>query len=314
MHKIKGKTECKTTPETPPQNKETKMKTSPNKRIFQQLAKALVPQARQLRDFFIPLLCEQIQRKEGLLVDIYEEFKGKKKLDLREFADVFAQMIVYGLFIARIPSTKDLTFANIETSIPQSFIFFHEIVWLLKHFGEELYRPLHGVIEEILAILNKSNLEDFPSNEDPYVHFYEDFLKEYDPEQRRDLGVFYTPLPLVTFIVKGVDSLLRHEFGLKDGLANENVTALDFATGTGTFLLEMFRTVCAASPEKDRNLVIKNHLLKNFSGFEIMRVPYTIAHLKLSEFLKENGYEFAPDERVGVFLKNTLVDDDTLII
>lgn len=294
----------------------------------QDLVKALAPRARLLRDFFVPTLQEQISQQKGLLYGIYEGFKGQvfKELKPSEFADVFAQMIVYGLFLGRLQSTRSepLTPTNIDGYIPRNFALIRELIQLLGHLDDEAYQPIQWVIAEIFDIINAFDLEAIhqelsfhkPRNsqeeaihiKDPYVYFYEDFLKGYDNELRRSMGVYYTPLPLVQFMVRGVDSLLRKEFGLKDGLAHENVTALDFATGTGTFLVEMFRTVLDSLPAQSgkRNLVIKNHLLKHFYGFEYMIAPYTIAHLKLSEFLKENGYTFGPQERVGVFLTNTL--------
>lgn len=294
----------------------------------QDLVKALAPRARLLRDFFVPTLQEQISQQKGLLYGIYEGFKGQvfKELKPSEFADVFAQMIVYGLFLGRLQSTRSepLTPTNIDGYIPRNFALIRELIQLLGHLDDEAYQPIQWVIAEIFDIINAFDLEAIhqelsfhkPRNsqeeaihiKDPYVYFYEDFLKGYDNELRRSMGVYYTPLPLVQFMVRGVDSLLRKEFGLKDGLAHENVTALDFATGTGTFLVEMFRTVLDSLPAQSgkRNLVIKNHLLKHFYGFEYMIAPYTIAHLKLSEFLKENGYTFEPQERVGVFLTNTL--------
>jgi predicted helicase len=143
----------------------------------------------------------------------------------------------------------------------------------------------------------------------PYVHFYEDFLEEYDHDLRRSLGVFYTPLPIVKFIIRGVDSLLRNEFRRCGGLANKDVIALDFATGTGTFLLEMYKTVLDATnaDESTRIKIIRDHLLKNFYGFEYMVPPYVIAHLILSDFLKEyTGYVLQETEHFGVFLTNTL--------
>src|SRR5690606_33322029 len=131
----------------------------------------------------------------------------------------------------------------------------------------------------------------------------ENFLEEYDKDLKKRLGVYYTPLPVVKFIVKGVNDILKDEFGITDGLADKNVTALDFATGTGTFIVEMFRTVLDSLPKNSGkvNHVIKNHLLKNFYGFEYMMVPYAIAHLKTQSFLKQYGYQLKPKDRVGIY-------------
>ena len=120
-------------------------------------------------------------------------------------------------------------------------------------------------------------------------------------------GVYYTPQPVVKFIVRAVDDLLRRDFGLSDGLAEtDKVTALDFAAGTGTFMLEMMRTVLSDAPPARRDMLTHGHILKNFYGFELLMAPYAIAHLKLSQFLADNGVPLKEGERINVFLTNTL--------
>jgi len=144
---------------------------------------------------------------------------------------------------------------------------------------------------------------------DPFVYFYEDFLAKYDAKLRKSRGVYYTPPPVVNFIIRAIDDLLRTSFGIADGLADHRrVTLLDFATGTGTFLLEalerMFETI--GSSESKRNMLIREHVLRNVFGFEYLIAPYTIAHLKLSQYLKDKGFEFSGAERLRIYLTNTL--------
>jgi predicted helicase len=121
---------------------------------------------------------------------------------------------------------------------------------------------------------------------DPFVFFYEPYLKAYDPAERKLRGVYYTPPPIVNFIVRAVDDILKESFGIPDGLAdNKRVTVLDFACGTGTFLLEVFRRIFdnIGGPDAGRaGPVVREHLLENVFGFEYLIAPYTIAHLKLS--------------------------------
>ena len=145
---------------------------------------------------------------------------------------------------------------------------------------------------------------------DPFIYFYEDYLKAYDAATRKSRGVYYTPPPIVNFIVRAVDDILKESFGIRDGLAdNKRVTVLDFACGTGTFLLEAFQRIFdnIGGPDDGRaDLIVRDHLLKNLFGFEYLIAPYTIAHLKLSQYLKDQGHPLKSDERLQVFLTNTL--------
>ena len=145
---------------------------------------------------------------------------------------------------------------------------------------------------------------------DPFIYFYEDYLKAYDPGMRESRGVYYTPPPVVNFIVRAVDDILKDGFGISDGLADhKRVTLLDFACGTGTFLLEVFQRIfenIGGSDAGRAGLIVREHFLKNIFGFEYLIAPYTIAHLKLSQYLKDKGHPLAADERLQVFLTNTL--------
>jgi predicted helicase len=145
---------------------------------------------------------------------------------------------------------------------------------------------------------------------DPFIYFYEDYLKAYDPAMRKGRGVYYTPPPIVNFIVRAVDDILKGSFGIADGLADHNrVTVLDFACGTGTFLLEVFQRIfenIGGSDAGRADLIVRDHLLKNVFGFEYLIAPYTIAHLKLSQYLKDKGHTLTGNQRIQVLLTNTL--------
>ncbi|NLK50012.1 MAG: N-6 DNA methylase, partial [Candidatus Cloacimonetes bacterium] len=149
---------------------------------------------------------------------------------------------------------------------------------------------------------------------DPIVHFYETFLAQYDPKEREQRGVYYTPEPVVRYIVRSIHSLLKSHFNIADGLASEEVTILDPAAGTLTFPAEAINLAIKEHKQKygDGGVhnLIKRHILPNFYAIELMMAPYTVGHLKISYLLAEHGYELAEDERFQLYLSNTL-DPDT---
>jgi predicted helicase len=144
---------------------------------------------------------------------------------------------------------------------------------------------------------------------DPIIYFYEHFLRAYDPKKAKQRGVYYTPLPVVSYIVRSLDELLKSEFDLPLGLADQNVVILDPACGTGTFLYEVVRLIYERLSPRG-TAYWKNEyvpaLLKRLFGFELLMAPYTVAHLKLAELLRDTGYEFAESQRLGIYLTNTL--------
>jgi predicted helicase len=145
---------------------------------------------------------------------------------------------------------------------------------------------------------------------DPFIYFYEDYLRAYDRETSKGRGVYYTPPPIVNFIVRAIDEILKKRFEIRDGLADHRrVTVLDFACGTGTFLLEVFHCIFdnIGGPRAGHaDLVVREHILRNIFGFEYLIAPYTIAHLKLSQYLKDQNHPLKPNERLQIFLTNTL--------
>jgi type I restriction-modification system DNA methylase subunit len=314
---------------TPPQGISTSEK----------LALALASRSRLLRDYLgEELVRQEREHQEGRLFGLFQVFKSQifHDLTLKDFADAFAQMLAYGLFLARLNSeTNVITLANAKQFIPGSFQLIRELVNFLDELNKEEYREIKWVVEEVLSIVNGLDLAAIHENlsfrqrksttrklraqdeeehrlfeRDPFIYFYEDYLKAYDKDMRKGRGVYYTPPPIVNFIVRAVDDILKDKFEIADGLAdNKRVTVLDFACGTGTFLLEVmnkiFENIGGAEKAK-AGAVVREHILKNIYGFEYLIAPYTIAHLKLSQYLKDKGHPLADTERLQVYLTNTL--------
>ena len=292
------------------------------------LAEALAIRAKLLKDFLLDELKRQeVEHTEGRLYQLYETFKTFvfHELTVDEFSDAFAQNLVYGLFLAKLNAdVHTVNLYNAKKYIPASFELIKELVNFLDELDNEEYRETRWIVEEVLTIMNNLDLRAIQETlsftkkrkdsdniiiKDPYVYFYEDFLAAYDKKLRKAKGVYYTPPPVVNFIVRAIDDILVKTFKIKEGLADRNkVTVLDFATGTGTFLLETLQQIFDKLPKDSgkKDLIIKEHVLKNLFGFEYLIAPYTIAHLKLSQFLKDNGYELKAKERLQIFLSNTL--------
>lgn len=234
----------------------------------------------------------------------------------QEAPEVAAQVFIYGLFISRLGTPDNIiTIDNIPTRICTN-IELIDSIWHLLH--DDCCADLVLVVTELLLVINNfdvaairaelASLSGAAVEQDLGLYFYEAFLAAYDPNSRKQLGVYYTPLPVVKFIVRGVNDILKDEFGLASGLADKSVTALDFATGTGTFIVEMFKTVLRSLPKQSgkQKHIIKNHLLENFYGFEYMMAPYALAHLKVAEFFKSYGYKLSAQDRVNIYHTNTL--------
>lgn len=305
----------------------------------QQLALALATRSKLLHDYLgEELVRQQREHQEGRLYGLFQIFRDQvfHDLTLNEFADAFAQMLAYGLFLARLNSgTNAITLHNAREYVPGSFRLIRELVDFLTELDKKDYTEVRWVVEEVLSIVNALNLESIHEDlsfrqrkaisrkvragdeeehrlfeRDPFIYFYEDYLKAYDKDTRKSRGVYYTPPPVVNFIVRAIDDILKDNFGIPSGLAdNKRVTVLDFACGTGTFLLEAFQRIFdnIGGPEDGRaDLIVRDHLLKNLFGFEYLIAPYTIAHLKLSQYLKDQGHPLKEDERLQVFLTNTL--------
>ena len=305
----------------------------------QQLALALATRSKLLHDYLgEELVRQEREHQQGRLYGLFDVFRKQvfHELTLTEFADAFAQMLAYGLFLARLNSgSETVTLHNAREYVPGSFRLIQELVEFLTELTKDEYRDVRWVVEEVLSIVNALNLpaihEDLSFRQrkaisrkvragdeeehrlferDPFIYFYEDFLKAYDAATRKARGVYYTPPPIVNFIVRAVDDILKESFGIRDGLADsKRVTVLDFACGTGTFLLEVFQRAFdnIGGPDAGRaDLIVREHFLKHIFGFEYLIAPYTIAHLKLSQYLKDQNHPLKINERLQVFLTNTL--------
>jgi hypothetical protein len=305
----------------------------------QQLALALATRSKLLRDYLgEELVRQEREHTEGRLYGLFQIFRDQvfHELTLEEFGDAFAQMLAYGLFLARLNSdSAPVTLHNAREYVPGSFRLIRELVDFLNELEKDEYRDVRWVVEEVLSIVNGLDLpaihEDLSFRQrtaisrkvravdeeehrlferDPFIYFYEDYLKAYAPAMRKSRGVYYTPPPVVNFIVRAVDNTLKKSFEISDGLAdNKRVTVLDFACGTGTFILEVFQRIFdnIGGPESGRaDPFVREHFLKNVFGFEYLIAPYTIAHLKLSQYLNDQKHPLHVDERLEIFLTNTL--------
>ena len=296
----------------------------------QQLAKNLAGQTRLLRDLSLELL----MAGDADLMEQDESFRALLVPDLKphEFADMYAQTAAYGLFTARVFAHTTMFGGNPET-LPESFkkegFSLEQAAYLipkanpfLRQFFQHIASPnlnpqLRWLVEQIADSLRYTDMDKVLHRqsrkagfEDPVFHFYETFLAEYDRSLRESRGVYYTPEPVVDYIVRGVDWLLVNRFGKPDGLADPSALILDPATGTATFLRKVIDLIhqrvdgqhgAGAWPG-----YVRSQLLPRIFGFELMMAPYTVAHLKLALQLQESGFEFAQGERLHVYLTNTL--------
>ncbi len=258
------------------------------------------------------------------------------------FADIYAQTIAYGLFTARVfgytvaerKQTSEPNQAIQETDfnrqdawqlLPETNPFlrrlFHDVsLQTPEELGDELLDSISELISILRAAKMDAILADFRAKmnrEDIIIHFYEDFLAAYKPKMREMRGVYYTPEPVVSYMVRSVDILLKEKFNKPLGIADPEVMILDPACGTGTFLLEIFKRIfdrfqesaealTEGLQEKSWSAYVREHLLPRIFGFELLMAPYAIAHLKLGLYLEEKGYKFESGKRLGVYLTNTL--------
>lgn len=286
------------------------------------LAKIMGGKAQRIRDNIRQFLSVESDKNAEIL-KVYETIKKLLIHDLKpeSFADMYAQTLVYGLFVARYYDDSADTFSRQEARdlVPASNPF-------LQHFFDHIAGPnfdkrLSYIVDELCEVFQHANtknlVEEYMADADPVIHFYEDFLKEYDPELRKKMGAYYTPLPVVNFIVRSVDYILQKDFGLAQGLADtaklpdgkHKVQILDPAVGTGTFISAAIRIIYERLKKQKQDgrwpAYVHNDLLPRLHGFELMMTPYTIAHLKLSLAFKQTGF-WKFHRRLGIYLTNSL--------
>lgn len=279
----------------------------------------------------------------------YDAFKANLIHDItvEEFADIYAETIAYGLFAARLHDESPDSFTRGEALdlLPKSNPFLRELFIYIA--GPNLDDRLRRVIDELCDVFCATNMAKVLANfgkvtarQDPFLHFYEVFLAEYNPAKRKARGVWYTPEPVVNFIVRAVDEVLKGEFGLADGLADTSrisvdwdtgqngkdgkpatikkqvhrVQILDPATGTGTFLAEVVKLVAgrvkAVAPGQ-WSVYVEQDLIPRLHGFELLMASYAMCHMKLDMILTGLGYKpSASPPRLGVYLTNSLEEGE----
>ena len=280
----------------------------------------------------------------------YQAFKDVLIQELKptDFADIYAQTIAYGMFAARLHDDTPEDFSREEAArlIPKTNPFLRQIFNNLA--GNDLDERIAWVVDDLAMVFQATNLKEIMASyvkdklhNDPMIHFYEDFLAEYNPKLRKSKGVWYTPQPVVGFIVRAVDEILQKEFNLPEGLADysmiekdvaveqsidkhsadgmkhekrrfHRVQILDPATGTGTFLAEVVNQIYDRYRDQQGiwQQYVEQHLLPRLNGFEILMASYAVAHLKLDMLLSETGYTHQSEKRLRVYLTNSLEDSN----
>ena len=281
------------------------------------LAIELAKRTRFLKEEVIHQELEDEENNSNQVLGFYDAFQKYLIAGLtpEDFADLYAQTITYGLFAARTRTDGDFSRRLAYDFIPPTIGILKDVFQFIS-LGS-LPQQMEVIIDDIASVLNAADistiLQDYykkGKGQDPIIHFYETFLNKYDPKTREQKGVYYTPEPVVDYIVHSVNEILKSDFGKDDGFANTDVTVLDPAGGTLTFLAQASKFAIEDFTEKygegHRANFIKEHILKNFYAFELMMAPYAIAHLKMSFLLDEYGYKMKDTNRFKLYLTNTL--------
>ena len=306
------------------------------------LAKLMAGKARLLANIIETAMNDESRSYENdNLQGQYKAFKDVLIHDLKkgDFADIYAQTIAYGMFAARLHDDTPEDFSREEAArlIPKTNPFLRQIFNNLA--GNDLDERITWVVDDLVTVFQATDLrklmESYSKDKrhhDPMIHFYEDFLSEYNPKLRKSKGVWYTPQPVVGFIVRAVDEILQREFGLSGGLADysmierevaveqskdknavdgmkhekrkfHRVQILDPATGTGTFLAEVVNQIYDRYRDNQGiwQQYVEQHLLPRLHGFEILMASYAVAHIKLDMLLGETGYQHKTDKRLHVY-------------
>ncbi len=301
------------------------------------LAEMMAGKARLLSEVIEKALTsDENNSEDSTLKDQMHAFKQILIHDItpKGFADVYAQTIAYGMFAARShdPSLESFSRQEAYELIPKSNPFLKKLFGYIA--GLDVDDRIKWIVDDLVNIFLACNVDEMLKNygkatkmEDPIIHFYEDFLSEYDPKLRKARGVWYTPAPVVNFIVRAVDDILKTEFDLPQGLADTSKTKievdtqgkkieqevhkvqiLDPATGTGTFLAEVIKHIHKKFEGQQGiwSNYVETNLLPRLNGFELLMASYAMAHLKLDLLLTETGYKPTKDQRFRVYLTNSL--------
>jgi predicted helicase len=301
------------------------------------LAKMMAGKARLLADIMEKALSSDVESEENSTLE--NQMNAFKEIlihdiDPKSFADIYAQTVAYGLFAARLHDTTLDTFSRQEAAelIPKTNPFLRKLFGYIA--GPDIDDRIKWIVDDLALIFRATNLEDLLKDygkskkmEDPIIHFYEDFLSEYDPKLRKSRGVWYTPKPVVNFIVRAVDEILKTDFDLSKGLADisktkikvkvqgekveqevHKVQILDPATGTGTFLAETIRHIYKdfEGMQGIWGDYVERHLIPRLNGFELLMASYAMAHLKMDLVMRETGFHTDANQRFRIYLTNSL--------
>ena len=315
------------------------------------LAKQMAGKARLLENIIEQAMADSTESyANDNLRGQYNAFKDVLIHELKpaEFADIYAQTIAYGMFAARLHDATPEDFGREEAArlIPKTNPFLRQIFNNLA--GNDLDERIAWVVDDLVSVFQVTDIpkimKGYSQNKrhhDPMLHFYEEFLSQYNPQLRKAKGVWYTPQPVVGFIVRAVDEILQRDFGLEEGLADystiermvaveqssdkrtsdgmkhtkrrfHRVQILDPATGTGTFLAEVVNQIYDRYRDNQGmwQQYVEQHLLSRLNGFEILMASYAVAHLKLDMLLGETGYQHRSDRRLHVYLTNSLEESN----
>ena len=315
-----------------------------------QLAEMMANKAVLVRDVFHRILSNE---DPSGLHDQYDAFKKVllHEVTIEEFADIYAETLAYGLFTARLHDTTLDTFSRGEaySLIPRSNPFLRN---LFSYVGTELDERAEWIVDALCDVFRATDIKAMLSSfnrgsgrTDPFLHFYETFLGEYNPAKKKSRGVWYTPEPVVNFIVRAVDEVLKTNFKLAEGLADTSTTTikvdvqgggtkskstktgtvkvdktvhrvqvLDIATGTGTFLAEVIAQIHQRYKTQQGmwSSYVEEHLIPRLHGFELLMASYAMCHMKLERLLEETGYVSTAKTppRLNVYLTNSLQKPD----
>ena len=311
-------------------------------RSASKLSKMMAGKARLLANVIEKALLTSVagdQTDEADNITLQDQYKAFREIlihdiNAKTFADIYAQTIAYGMFAARLndPTAKHFSRKEAAEFIPKSNPFLRKLFQYIA--GYDLDNRIKWIVDALADIFRATDvselLRDFgkaTQQNDPVIHFYETFLSEYDPALRKSRGVWYTPEPVVNFIVRAVDEILKTEFGLPQGIADRSkikikvdvqgrkveqevhkVQILDPAAGTGSFLAEVVKHIYKQYEGQQGiwNNYVEEHLIPRLNGFEILMASYAMAHLKLDLLLRETGCSPKKEQRFRIYLTNSL--------
>lgn len=295
--------------------------------IFEDFLGATIKEI-DIKDYFLKLLArrtkilrdfingELIKNNSYLKNDIKGLFENTIFNDLsdKDFADAFSQIISFSLLFYRLSERKNVdkdSFRNMPEYIPIFREFLSKID--IENFNSHILYSIDSIINAVNAYNKNMFYSQFSTStekEDPFIYAYEYFLKEFDAKTRNARGVFYTPIEAVRYIIKSIDEILKDKLNIADGIYGEEVHILDFAAGTGTFMLGAIER--AFENAKQNGIagvwenIVSDFILKRLYGFEFLIVPYVLAHFRIHEYLKDLNYDYKKNDRLQLYLTNTL--------